>query len=200
MHRLSSRMTSKHLLKLVQELSGLTFSDYSSSPNDSGTASISQLFLCSRSTSSGASTRSSVKSSGPQSHLLRDSSQPLLKGFGTANAPTLQVNTQLDPPLYKPHLNLRDNTKLNEAWNFMLRKRLLAPQITSVLPMYLPTTFAHVRALPPLQISLPLDSFIRNRPESTMNKMFIGSLVNNRHLDTRKHRIRKIPTRGDLSI
>ena len=53
---------------------------------------------------------------------------------------------------------------------------------------------------PPLQISLPLDSFIRNRPESTMNRMFIGSLVNNRHLDTRKHRMRKLPTRGDLSI
>ena len=73
LHRLSSRMTSKHLSKLVQELSGLTFSDYSSSPNDSGTASISQVFPCSRSTSSGASTRSSVKSLGPQSHLLRDS-------------------------------------------------------------------------------------------------------------------------------
>ena len=193
-------MTSKHLLKLVQERSGLTFSDYSSSPNDSGTASISQLSPCSRSTSSGASTRSSVKSSGPQSHLLRDSSQSLLKGFSTANPPTFQVNTQLYPPPYKPHLNLRDHTKLQEAWDFMLRKRLLAPQITSVLPMYLPTTFAHVRALPPLQISLPLDPLIRNRPESTLNKMFIGSLVNNRHPDTRKHRIRKIPTRGDLSI
>ena len=129
-------MTSKHLLKFAQELSGLTFSDYSSSPNDSGTASISQLSPCSRSTSSCASTRSSVKSSGPQSHLLRDSGQSLLKGFSTANAPTFQVNTQLDSPPYKPHLNLRDHTKLQEAWDFMLRKRLLAPQITFVLPMY----------------------------------------------------------------
>ena len=155
---------SKPLLKLLQEISGFAFS---------GTASISQLSLRGRSTkpnSSGASTRSSVKPSGPQLHSLRDSSQSSLMGFSAANHPMLQPITQLDPPPagFSIHKPLWDHTRLKEAWDLVLRKRSLAPQIISVLPMYLPMAFAHVRVLPLLRIPLPPDTFTRGRPEFTV--------------------------------
>lgn len=138
--------------------------------------SISQLSLGGHSTksnSSGTSTRSSVKSSGPHSPTSQHSIQSSLKTFSASISPTPQLDTQLDPPPMrfsenKPRPDPRDHTKLKDAWDLMLRKRSLAPQITSVLPMYLPMTFAHVRALPPLRVPLPPESITHSRAESTI--------------------------------
>ncbi|TFY53558.1 hypothetical protein EVJ58_g9389 [Rhodofomes roseus] len=60
--------------------------------------------------------------------------------------------TQKDPD---KNVNKKDHTRLIKAWDAMLHGRFLAPQVSSILPFYLSTSFRDIRMMPSLHILLP---------------------------------------------
>lgn len=51
-------------------------------------------------------------------------------------------------------VDLQDHSRLKAAWDAMLAQRFLTPQLTTVLPFYLSSSFVDIRTHPPLQIPM----------------------------------------------
>lgn len=66
--------------------------------------------------------------------------------------PSAPLNHDVD---VSSSLHSMGHTKLKAAWDAMLSSRFLAPQLITVLPFYLSSTFVNVQTLSSLQISLP---------------------------------------------
>ncbi|EGN98895.1 hypothetical protein SERLA73DRAFT_181609 [Serpula lacrymans var. lacrymans S7.3] len=58
----------------------------------------------------------------------------------------------------QPAPDLRDHSRLKQAWEDMLDSRFLASQLLAVLPFYLNSSFTEIRSRPPLQFPLPSNS------------------------------------------
>lgn len=57
----------------------------------------------------------------------------------------------------------QDHSRLRRAWEEMLDNSFLTPQLLSVLPFYLSSSFPCIRSHPPLQIPLPRSSSDRQQ-------------------------------------
>ncbi|KAJ4500792.1 hypothetical protein C8R41DRAFT_750641 [Lentinula lateritia] len=71
-----------------------------------------------------------------------------------------QLSPVPSPPLADSsfHTNPQDHSRLKAAWDAMLSRRFLAPQLITVLPFYLSSCFVDVKTHPTLHIPLPQNS------------------------------------------
>jgi hypothetical protein len=109
-------------------------------------------------TSSGSSTQSSdtavTTSSYQKSVSSLKSKNPSLDTLSGPSSTSLTsvLDAQLRHP--KPP-DPQDHSRLRRAWEEMLDNSFLIPQLLSVLPFYLSSSFPCIRSHPPLQIPLP---------------------------------------------
>lgn len=74
----------------------------------------------------------------------------------SATQPNWSMN--FSSPALEHFSDVQDHTKLKAAWEAMLTHRFLAPQLVTVLPFYLSSTFIDVRTHNALHIPLPPNS------------------------------------------
>lgn len=109
---------------------------------------------------------SSSSSSDPSLRSMKSSS--LLKSPGsTYSTPDLHSTRSRSPTTDSDDLlpHPQDHTRLEAAWEAMLSRRFLCPNLLSVLPFYISSSFVDVQTRPPLKIPLPPNS-IPGQPSS----------------------------------
>ncbi|KAH7924284.1 hypothetical protein BV22DRAFT_1091159 [Leucogyrophana mollusca] len=134
--------------------------------------------------SSGRSSNGSSYTAISGSYLKLDSSDkaPSSKNSSTDVFPTsssLSLSVTIPDTHSKPP-DPRDHSRLKLAWEEMLDRSFLAPQLLSVLPFYLAASFGDIRSHPPLQVVLPQTSSRRRdvmQPSPSTREMLDPSVV-----------------------
>ena len=98
----------------------------------------------------------------PVSALPRDHLNLLIPSSSIADLETLGSPPS---PTYHEHKSARDHRRICESWKDMLNHHFIAPPV-SILPFYLDSIFSSVVPQPPLQLNLPPNSSLSEKPRT----------------------------------
>ena len=98
----------------------------------------------------------------PVSTLPRDHLNLLIPSSSVGDLDTLGSPSS---PIQYEHKSARDHRRICDSWKDMLNDHFIAPPV-SILPFYLNSIFASVAPQPPLQLNLPPNSPLNEKPRS----------------------------------